>query len=325
MFLLPVSMRDWLDEGHLAWFVIDVVAAIDTSAFHARHRNDGPGRPAYDPDMMLGLMFYAYGMGVRSSRRIEALCRTDAAFKVVAGGAVPDHATLARFLVDHEKAIEDVFVDVLRLCAHAGLVSVGVIAIDGTKIGADAALGANRRRAAIVAELEVLRAQVEAIVGQARAADDADDADTLFPLDRLPHELASRRGRQACLERTLAVIEAADAADAAAADEIVARAQAAAAEGRRLSGVKPKDPHAAVTRAAADVAAVQTRNDANLAARQAKQAAVEEKWARRRRQRGGPKFTGLPHRHEQEKLDRAHAALAAAQAAADFLHRRLRA
>lgn len=134
LFLLATSMRDWLDEGHLAWFMIDVVAKVDTTAFHAIHPNDGPGRPAYHPDMMLAMLFYAYGTGIRSSRRIEAACRSDAAFRVICGNVTPDHATIARFLVDHEAAIEASFVDVLRLCAAAGLVSVGTIAIDGTKI-----------------------------------------------------------------------------------------------------------------------------------------------------------------------------------------------
>jgi transposase len=144
LFLLATSMRDWLDEGHLAWFVIDVVEKVDTSLFHVFHPNNGPGRPAYDPDMMLALMFYAYGTGVRSSRRIEAACRTDAAYRVICGNVFPDHATIARFLVNHERAIESVFVDVLRLCAAAGLVSVGVIALDGTKMGTDAALDPDR-------------------------------------------------------------------------------------------------------------------------------------------------------------------------------------
>src|SRR5680860_1291609 len=121
MFLLPASMRDWLEEGHLAWFVIDVVARINTDTFHARHPNDGAGRPAYKPDMMLALLFYAYDTGVRSSRRIEQLCHTDAAYRVICGHATPDHATIARFTVDHETAIERVFVDVLRLCREAGL------------------------------------------------------------------------------------------------------------------------------------------------------------------------------------------------------------
>jgi transposase len=118
-FLLPVSMRDWLDEGHLAWFVIDVVERIDTSALHARHPNDGVGRPAYDPDMMLALIFYAYAGGVRSSRRIEASCTTDAAYRVICGDVVPDHATIARFLVDHQDAITQIFVQGCWSCPTA--------------------------------------------------------------------------------------------------------------------------------------------------------------------------------------------------------------
>jgi len=134
LFLLPISMRDWLAEGHLAWFVIEVVERIDTSRLHGRHRNDGVGRPAYDPDMMLALLFYAYAGGARSSRRIEASCRTDAAYRVICGDVVPDHATIARFLVNHQETIREIFVAVLRLCAQAGLVSVGTIAIDGTEV-----------------------------------------------------------------------------------------------------------------------------------------------------------------------------------------------
>ena len=105
LFLLPVSMRDWLDQGHLAWFVIEVVEHIDTTMLHLRHPNDGPGRPAYDPDMMLTLLLYAYMSGRRSSRAIEAACRTDAAYRVICGDVVPDHATIARFLVNHQDAI----------------------------------------------------------------------------------------------------------------------------------------------------------------------------------------------------------------------------
>jgi transposase len=94
--LMPVSMRDWLDEGHLAWFVIDVVSELDTSALHERHPNDAVSRPAYDPEMMCALLLYAYSNGLRSSRRIESSCRTDAAYRVICGGLVPDHATIAR-------------------------------------------------------------------------------------------------------------------------------------------------------------------------------------------------------------------------------------
>src|SRR5205807_2033454 len=110
LFLLPVSMRDWLQEGHLAWFVLDVVAELDTSALH-RRPGGCPGRPPYEPEMMLALLLYAYCCGIRSSRRIEAHCQTDAAFKVICGGLAPDHATIARFVVDHELALEGLFVE----------------------------------------------------------------------------------------------------------------------------------------------------------------------------------------------------------------------
>jgi len=253
LFLLSTSMRDWLDEGHLAWFVIDVVAKIDTRAFHALHRNDGPGRPAYNPDMMLALLFYAYGTGMRSSRRIEAACRTDAAFRVICGNATPDHATIARFLVNHEAAIEAVFIDVLRLCAAAGLVSVGTIAIDGTKIGADAALDANRGP-------EWIRAEVEAILADAAATDTAEDArHGLFGGDELPVELSTRNGRLARLEAAQACVEAEDAAARETAEAGAALAREAAGEGRKLRGRKPKDPHAALARAKAEQTAALVR------------------------------------------------------------------
>ncbi len=268
LFLMPVSMREWLDEGHLAWFVIDVVAKIDTSAFHARHPNDGPGRPAHDPDMMLALLLYAYGSGLRSSRRIEWACRTDAAHRVICGGVRPDHATIARFVVDHEAAIEAAFVDVLRLCAAAGLVSVGTIAIDGTKIAADAAIDANRG-------VGWLRAEVARIVAEAVSTDAAEDAQgALFGGDRLPEGLSSAAGRRARLEAALAHVEAEDAAARAEADERAARARAAAEEGHKLKGRKPADPHAALARAEADHAAVVARAEARAADRAAREQAA---------------------------------------------------
>jgi transposase len=310
-------MRDWLDEGHLAWFVIDVVARIDTAAFHARHPNDGPGRPAYNPDLMLALLFYAYGMGVRSSRRIEALCRTDAAFRVIAAGATPDHATIARFLVDHERSIEDSFVEVLRLCAAAGLVSVGIIAIDGTKIGANAALDTNRGRVAVEAELGRLRGEVEAMLADARATDAAEDAErSLFGLDRLPVELASRSGRLARLEAALAIIEAEEMADAEATTAHSAKVSAAAAEGRRLHGRMPKDPHANLDRAEIESRTVQTRIETALAERARARADKEAQAQVEGRKLRGRKPNGMRgrERHDLEQTQR-HLAEAKAKAA----------
>jgi transposase len=266
-FLLPVSMADWLEAGHLAWFVIDVVAHVDTVRFHAKHPNDGVGRPAYDPDMMLALLFYAYATGLRSSRRIEAACRTDAAFRVICGSAVPDHTTICRFVVDHEAAICETFVQVLRLCAGAGLVQVGTIAVDGTKMAADAALDQTR-------SAEWLRGEVAKILAEVRSTDDREDAqEALFGWPELPAELATKKGRLTRLKAAIAVIEAADAADAAEAQARAKKAQAAAAEGRKLTGRKPKDPHAALARAQAEHAAAVAAAERKAAERAAKEAA----------------------------------------------------
>ncbi len=260
-FLLPVSMRDWLSEGHLAWWVIDVVGRIDTARLHLAHPNDGPGRPAYDPDMMLTLLLYAYMSGLRSSRRIEAACRTDAAYRVICGDVVPDHATIARFLIDHEQVMEDVFVQVLRLCAAAGLATVGTVAIDGTKIGSDAALDRTHSAGWI-------REKVATILAEARDTDtDENGQPGLLAADELPGQLSSASGRLARLEQALARIEEQDAATAAELEAVMVRARAEAAEGRKLPGRKPKDPRAALARAQADETAVRHKAATKAAAR----------------------------------------------------------
>jgi transposase len=282
LFLMPVSMRDWLDEGHLAWFMIDVVARIDTMPFHAIHPNDGPGRPAYDPDMMLALLFYAYGTGVRSSRRIEAACRADAAYRVICGGVTPDHATIARFLVDHEQAIEDTFVSVLRLCAAAGLVSVGSIAIDGTKMGADAALDMNRGAGWI-------RAEVARIVAEAVATDVAEEqGGALFGTDDLPVELSTLKGRRSRLEAALAVITAEDTKIRAEATQRAEKARKSAAVGRKLTGRKPTEPHAALARAEAEHTAALARAEAAKEKRAAKERAEAAQGRKLRGHAPGP-------------------------------------
>ena len=137
-FLLPPDMSEWLPEGHLAWFVIDVVEHLDTSGLHKAHRNDGVGRAAYDPDMMLALLIYAYCTAVRSSRKIERLCSVDVAYRVVCANNLPDHSTIARFRQAHGTVAQRLFVDALTLCAAAGLARVGVVAVDGTRVGANA-------------------------------------------------------------------------------------------------------------------------------------------------------------------------------------------
>lgn len=136
-FLLPPDVREWLPENHLAWFILDVVGVIDTAAFYAAYRADGHGRAAYEPSMMLALLLYCWARGARSSRAIERACVEDVACRVIAAHQRPDHATIARFVERHERALAGLFGEVLALCADAGQASVGVIAIDGTKVAAN--------------------------------------------------------------------------------------------------------------------------------------------------------------------------------------------
>ena len=140
---MPPSLRDWLPADHLAWFVIETVEQLDLSAFYAAYRADGHGRAAYEPSVMVSLVLFAYSTGERSSRGIERHCRQDIAYRVITGNRVPDHATVARFIVRHEQRLGALFGLVLRLCANGGLVASGVVAIDGTKLSASAASDAN--------------------------------------------------------------------------------------------------------------------------------------------------------------------------------------
>ena len=132
------TCRDWLAADHLAWFVIDAVKEMDLSAFYAAYRADGHGRAAYEPSMMVTLILYAFATDVRSSRGIECHCRQDVAYRVITGNLVPDHATIARFIVVTSRRWLGLFTEVLRLCDEAGLVESGVVSIDGTRIAGNA-------------------------------------------------------------------------------------------------------------------------------------------------------------------------------------------
>jgi transposase len=167
--LLPASVAEWLPEGHLARFVVGLVERFDLAAFYAVYRADGSGRPAHDPAMMVALVLYNYALGVRSSRAIERRCVEDLACRFVAANRAPDHVTINRFRGRHQDALSALFGDVLGLCARAGMVRVGTVAIDSTRLAADASLGANRG-------YEGLRAEARRIVEEAAAIDAAEDA-----------------------------------------------------------------------------------------------------------------------------------------------------
>jgi transposase len=185
--LLPPSLSEWLPEDHLAWFVIDAVGELDLVAFLAAYRADGHGRAAHDPAMMVALIVYAYAIGERSSRRIERRCREDVAFRVITANQVPDHATIARFRVRHERALGDLFGQVLGFCADAGLMRVGVVAVDGTKVHANASERATRDYHQIAREILEQAAEIDALedekFGERRG-------------DELPPALATRAGRR---------------------------------------------------------------------------------------------------------------------------------
>jgi transposase len=185
--LLPPSLRDWLPQDHLAWFVLDAVEAMDLTAFFAAYRVDGRGRAAHDPAMMVALLLYVYAIGERSSRRIERRCLEDVATRVICANQAPDHCTIARFRQRHETALGALFGEVLGLCAEAGLVTVGVIAIDGTKVHANASQHASRDYEQIAREILEQAAEIDALedeqFGERRG-------------DELPPELSTPEGRQ---------------------------------------------------------------------------------------------------------------------------------
>src|SRR3954469_17200056 len=189
-FLMPPDLRDWLPEGPLAWFVIDAVAEMNLDGFYAASRQDGRARPAYDPAMMLALLLYAYACGIRSSRLIERACEEDVACRVLAAQQRPDHATIARFLERHQDAIASLFGEVLSLCAKQGLASVGVIAVDGTKLAGNASRNANvdyeQLAREILEEAKAVDAAEAELYGDARG-------------DELPEQLRTGEGRRAWL------------------------------------------------------------------------------------------------------------------------------
>jgi transposase len=225
-FLLPPSMRDWLPPGHPVWLVIAAVEDhLDTGVFHARRKTGGAGTAGYDPDMLVTVLVWAYAHQVTSSRRIEELCRTDVAFRVICGGQLPDHVTIARFRAGFPGAAAVLFAQVLALCARLGMGKLGVVALDGMKIAANASKSANRT----AETLRKLAAETVAAHGETDAAEDdlfgpgarGDEVpgDTWRPGrrdERIAAALASLQAEQAAAEAEKARKEREHLADAAA-------------------------------------------------------------------------------------------------------------
>jgi len=272
-FLLPPDMREWLPADHPVHLVIDVVAGhLDTSAFHASRRTGGAGAAGFDPDMLVTLLIWAYANRVTSSRRIEALCRTDVAFRVICAGDVPDHATIARFRAGFADAVPGLFAQVLILCARLGMGRVGVVALDGTKVAASASKAANRTGE----RLRELAAEAVAAHAAADAAEDGQFGQARG--DEVPAPLASPRSKAAAADRAariskaLADLEAGREAaekEQAERDREVAAYRAGLEAGRVPAGKPPAGAEAAAARVRAGRA-------------QAAQAARVAAWEQRR-------------------------------------------
>jgi len=189
--LMPPDLTDWVPDDHVVWSILGAVDQVDLSGFYGAYRENGQGRAAYEPSMMVALLLYAYARGNRSSRGIERECREDVVYKLVTAMRVPDHSTIAEFRRRHERALGELFTEVLALCSEAGLVEVGVIAIDGTKIRANASRGANRTYEKLVAD----------ILKEAEETDRWEDG--RFGPDRgdeLPVHLRTEEGRRAAFK-----------------------------------------------------------------------------------------------------------------------------
>jgi transposase len=237
LYLLPVSVAEWLPEDHLAYFVLDAVEEMDLSAFYADYRQDGWGGAARHPKTMVTLLLYAYCLGVRSSRQIERACQVDVAFRVICANAGPDHTTIARFRQRHEQALKTIFTGSLRLCAKAGMTAVGLVAVDGTKMAANASMQANRGKDAI-------DAVVDKMFAEAAAVDAAEDAQ--FGGDRGDEPPAGLRGRA---DRRRRFTQAKQLLDQELDEQrraheahLAERAATEAERGKKLRGRKPKPP-----------------------------------------------------------------------------------
>jgi transposase len=227
-FLLPPSLDDWLPEEHTARFVAEVVdEMVDLSSIYDSYV-EASGAPPYDPAMMLKLLLYAYSTGVTSSREMERRCQIDVAFRWLSANAAPDYRSISRFRRRHALALDDLFIQVLALCASSGLVSLGRVALDGTKLRASASRHKAMSYDRLGPRIDEIAAQVAAMLAEAEAVDRAEDA--AFGEDRrgdeLPKELATREGRLAKMRAAKEAIEA-EAREKAAA----AAAQKAGADG----------------------------------------------------------------------------------------------
>jgi transposase len=243
LLLLPPDIREWLPEDHLVWFVRDVVAELDLRAILATYDGSRGGQPAYDPTMMTALLVYGYCVGMASSRKIERATYESVPFRVLAADQHPDHDTIAAFRRRHLAALGGLFVQVLQMCRRAGLVKLGRVALDGTKMKANASRHKAMSYGRMDGEIERLEREVAQLLTEAEATDAAEDA--LYGNgkrgDELPAELKRRTDRIAKIRKAKAEIEA-EARAKAEAEQAEYEKKVKAREARGGAGQPPRKP-----------------------------------------------------------------------------------
>jgi len=250
LLLLPPSLHDWLPEKHLARFLVDVVDALDLGAIYGSYEEkDGRGQSAYSPEMMVRVLLYGYCTGIYSSRKIQARTYEDVAFRFLSADEHPDHSTLAEFRKRHLEALAGLFVQSLQLCQKAGLVKLGHVAIDGTKLQGNASKHKAMSYVRMSESEKKLQAQVEELLQRAAAVDAAEDEQYGRGQsgDEIPDELARRESRIKKIQAAKAELEAEarqDAEDkrASAEAKIAERREQEARTGKKAGGHDPQAP-----------------------------------------------------------------------------------
>jgi transposase len=236
-YLFPPSPHDWLPQGDLVYFLLDTVATLDLSPIFAHYERELRGQPPFHPRMMVALLLYCYATGTRSSRKIMRRCRIDVACRVIVGQDIPDFRTISDFRKVHLARLETLFVEVLKLCALAGLARVGTIALDGTKVKANASRHKAMSYGRMKAEEARLKEEIAGLLADAEAVDEAEDVEHGPDRrgDELPDELARRQGRLAKIQGARRLLEERARIEAA---EEAARRQA---EGRSPPATPPSE------------------------------------------------------------------------------------
>lgn len=248
--LLPPCLHDWLPEKHLARFLVDVVDALDLSAIYFSYEEkDGRGQAAYAPELMVRILLYGYATGIYSSRKIQAKTYEDVALRYLAADEHPDHSTLAEFRKRHLPALAGLFTQALQLCSKAGLVKLGHVAIDGTKLQGNASKHKAMSYGRMGEAEKKLKGEIEELLKQAEAVDAAEDEKYGKGQggDELAAELAWRESRLAKIQAAKAELEAeareqAEAEKAAAEAKIAERREQEARTGKKARGRQPQAP-----------------------------------------------------------------------------------